>query len=110
MNPYRKILSSILREYYEVVTFNNVKDTISFLQTNANVSYIISDYMIENSTGLNILDFIIKNNYFDNYEKHFLFITAYDDVEINFKIKSTACRKISKVDLSPTLIKEIIES
>ena len=104
-----KYLSIFLSKKFEVFPFNEITKCLSFLESNSNIDFIISDYMINSATGLNILNFIINKNYFTDYKNKFIFMTAYDDIEINNKINNTGCRLISKTGISPQLIEDIIE-
>lgn len=104
-----KYLSIFLSKKFEVFSFNEINKCLSFLESNSNIDFIISDYMINSATGLNVLNFIINKNYFIDYKNKFIFMTAYDDIEINHKINNTGCRLISKTDISPQLIEDIIE-
>ena len=106
----RKYLSALLGKKYNIVTFKCAEDAISYINSSDDIDHILCDYMMKNINGLELLDEIIKLNYFNDYTKHFLFMTAYEDNQVYYKLISTGCRVVKKTSISQDLLEDIFKS
>tara|TARA_Y100000389_G_C17098023_1_gene334500 strand:+ start:159 stop:524 length:366 start_codon:yes stop_codon:yes gene_type:complete len=104
-----KYLNILLSEKFEVVTFSKAKNAIQYMHEENTVDNIICDYMMDDANGIDVLNYVINKNYFEDYKKKFIFITAFDDNEIYNKLIRTGCRIVGKADLSIEKIEDLIE-
>ena len=103
-----KYLGKLLSKNYHTFSFNNAEEAIEHLKHNNDIDFIISDYMMNNSNGIDVLEYIINKNYFINYKKQFIFMTAFNENEIFHKLNNTGCRIINKSELTVSKIEEFL--
>jgi len=103
-----KYLTKSLSKHFSVSPFNCPDHATDFIKHNK-TDYVLCDYMLGNQNGLDFLSAIINNNYINNPQKNFIFMTAYEDNNIYNKLLSTGCRIIRKQDVSINKIKGYFE-
>ena len=104
-----KYLNILLSKNFKIVTFSKAQNAIQYMHKDSAVDNIICDYMMDDANGIDVLNYVINKNYFEDYKKKFIFITAFDDNEIYNKLMRTGCRIVGKADLSIEKIKDLIE-
>ena len=105
----RKYLTVILSEKFEVISFSSAKDALNHFQKDKSIDFILSDYLMDDMNGLDLLDHLIKKNYFKNAKNSFCFMTAFENNEIHYKLIKSGCRVVGKSFLSIKTIEDFFE-
>ena len=104
----RKYLKRTLSEDFEVITLSDPAAAMQNIKRYISpTDYILCDYMMDQATGLEFFDYLVKIDYFEMIQNNFCFMTAYEDDELFNKIIPTGCRIVGKNDLNHMIIKEV---
>ena len=103
----RKYLEKTLASYFIVSTAESFESAKCLIEEKDTYDFILCDYLMENSNGLELYDYLITKDYNLDIKNNFCFMTAYEDKEIFNKLFRTGCRIVGKSELSADLILQI---